>query len=839
MNAMSLWTRSSVNDKAQGLNDMVLASSEISTKANIPETSVIVLNHNGKQHLGPCLTSLLELDYPKDRLEIILVDNGSSDGSVAWVAERFPDVKIVALDDNLGFCAGNNRGAEAAQGEYIAFLNNDTRVHSQWLKELVRLPMQQPEIVSTAARILDWEGKVIDFAGATMNFHGFAFQRHFGFPAQDARMYEQEEPILFACGGSMLIKRDIFLAVGGFDEDYFIYFEDADLGWRLWLMGYQVWFVPSAVSYHRLHATMDAFHDFRKTVLYERNALSTIIKNYEKENLQKVLPAALFLAIKRSIRYLDMAGWDRGSYYIKGPPAARVFERLPRSAISVLVALDEVLENMPRLIEKRAFVQACRKRPDEEIFHLFGQPMRVHTTHHNADESYARSHYVALSCFEIDDLFSKDPKRVLVVASDLLPLPGQPTTGAGLRAWSLGEGLRSQGHEVIYSMPRAAARGREDLIPVEVLVNVWDQGRLDQVVERVAPDVVVACGWSVLSNLRRATCPIVVDQHGPHLLERQMQGHLDFEHNEAEKLSGLAKADFFTCPGRKQWEYFLPWLRKAGWEDPEGRSAIVPVSLAPLLPEHRPTYGEVVFVYGGVFLPWQDPSLGLRTLAEVLAERQQGHLEIFGGPHPFIPMSTGIFDRLREELSKNPRVEFHPLIPREQLLEIYQQAHVAIDLMKRNPERELAFTTRTVEYLWCGLPVIYNDYSELSRYISEYNAGWIVDPENKEEIAKVIDEILSSPEMLSEYSQNAQRLVRERLTWDKTIEPLDRFCRNPVIRQRPQHFFSPEPMEGAKPSGKTLEMLIDEARFHYRQGGIKRLLKETAGFIRRRMSRGP
>ena len=116
---------------------------------------------------------------------------------------------------------------------------------------------------------------------------------------------------------------------------------------------------------------------------------------------------------------------------------------------------------------------------------------------------------------------------------------------------------------------------------------------------------------------------------------------------------------------------------------------------------------------------------------------------------------------------------------RDQLLEIYRSASVALEAMLYNLERELAFTTRTIEYLWCGLPVLYNDYGEVSEHIREYDAGWTVDPESDAQLAAALEEIFCDPGAVRRKSRNAQRLVRERFTWDRTIEPLLDFLRHP------------------------------------------------------------
>ncbi len=136
-----------------------------------------------------------------------------------------------------------------------------------------------------------------------------------------------------------------------------------------------------------------------------------------------------------------------------------------------------------------------------------------------------------------------------------------------------------------------------------------------------------------------------------------------------------------------------------------------------------------------------------------------------------------------DRLGRSRRVEIRGLVAHDELVEAYTRSHVAIDLMKANTERRLAFTTRTVEYLWCGLPVIYNDYAELAEHIREYEAGWTVDPEDAEGLGRVITEVFEHPDQVDERGRNAQRLVRDRFTWERTIAPADHFLRHPSVRR--------------------------------------------------------
>jgi GT2 family glycosyltransferase len=790
--------------------------------SDCPSVTVIVLNYNGRQHLEGCLPSLIELDYPAERLELMVLDNASSDGSVEFVRSRYPRVRIVQSDTNLGFAAGNNLGARQANTRYVVFLNNDMRVDSRFAKGLFEAIQSDAEAVCASAKILNWDGSKFDFAGSAAHFSGRGYQVGLGMPFAE-NLYTDTRPILFPCGGAMMVDRQVFLDVGGFDEDYFIYYEDLDLGWRLWVMGYKVVFAPDAVAYHHHHGTMRSTSEHRKELLYKRNALYSVIKNYGDENLGQILPAALLEAVSgvvtQSIRRRHL---DPSDYHIKSPGRSRSsVVHLDKRDAATLMAMHEVARNLPQLMDKRRSIQARRRRSDAEVARMFRWPFRM------LPGTESGTQHLVVDAFNLHRLFGSATRRVLVISSDILPYPGLPTVGSGLRSWGLGQGLKNLGHDVVFSMPRAALKGRERLIPADIACLTWEWYDMHEVVRQVEPDVVVVCNWPLLDILdaEKVEAPIILDQHGPHLMERTFQGFGDQDDNVKRKVNALRKADYFTCAGAWQHNYFQSWLERAGWTEQERRErgCAIPVSMPPQLPDRAPRE-ELTFVYGGVFLPWQDPSLGLSILVEEMERRKQGRLRFFGGRHVVYPMDPGVFEHLADQLNKSPRVIVSGFVTHDELIEEYRQAHVAFDLMKRNPERELAFTTRTVEYLWCGLPVVHNDYSELSEYIREYDAGWTVDPEDREGIRAVLDEVFTQPQRVAERGRNAQRLVRERLNWDRTTESLDRFVRCVDVRS-----------SADRSKEQWLRHLWDRTVSRYRKGGINAIVGEVVPYVRWRL----
>jgi glycosyltransferase involved in cell wall biosynthesis len=408
-------------------------------------------------------------------------------------------------------------------------------------------------------------------------------------------------------------------------------------------------------------------------------------------------------------------------------------------------------------------------------------------------------------------------RRVLVLSGDILPYPGLPTSGAGLRAWGIANGLASAGHDVTLLMPgnSLAALDVPSERKAELAAWIYAPERCDEAIARWQPEVIVLQHWWLAMHVEASDLPLVIDLHGPLLLETLYQDLPHYEELAAQKIQALSRADFITCAGDEQRKYFYPWLMLAGFDLREPAIASVPVSLSPDLPPHR-AEGEVSFVYGGIYLPWQNPLVALGALVERLEAHAAGRLHFFGGAHPVLKLAAAEYEAIERQLAASERVVSHGLVSHDRLLDEYRRAHVAFDVMARNPERELAFTTRTVEYLWCGLPVVYNDYAELARPIREYEAGWTVDPLDRAAIAAVVDTILDDPAEVERRSDNARRLARERLAWDRTIAPLDAFCRQPRKR-RPhgRHLASLATRRDAAPASPDvvhgdLGLLIDQ-----------------------------
>ena len=217
-----------------------------------PLVSVIIPNWNGAHHLPTCLESLRRQTYP--HVEVIVADNGSTDGSLALLARDYPEVRVLELGENRGFAGGCNAGIRVAQGAFVVLLNNDTGAAPRWLEEIVTTFQRHPEAGIVASKMLLFDQRdTLHTAGDFYRLDGIPGNR--GVWQKDVGQYDREETVFSACGGSAAYRKATLDQVGLLDEDFFFSCEDVDLAWRAQLAGWQCIYAPRAVVYHRLSAT--------------------------------------------------------------------------------------------------------------------------------------------------------------------------------------------------------------------------------------------------------------------------------------------------------------------------------------------------------------------------------------------------------------------------------------------------------------------------------------------------------------------------------------------------------------------------------------------------------
>jgi hypothetical protein len=812
-----------------------------------PPLAVVVPNYNGAKHLEACFASLEALDYPPDRLELVLVDNGSTDDSLALLRRRFPRVRVLRNRSNLGFAAACNQGVAAARAPYVALLNNDARVAPDWARELVAPLLAYPTVAAVGARILDWTGARIDFAGGLLNFYGHAFQRLYGAPA-DADPDLSLRPTLFACGCAMAVRREAFLAAGGFDEAYFAFFEDVDLGWRLWLLGYVVLYAPRAVAYHRGHGTAARLPAHQLRVLYERNALYSVLKNYETATLARVLPAALLLAAQRGL----LTGRVETAPYVLGREGGAPTEPVARLALSHFLALGEIGLKLDAVWARRAAVQAARRRPDAAILPLFGEPFMPNYV----EPLYLETQERLVRVFGLDRLFTAGPPPALeavlgpparaVVPPAVTPAPARPAAraatpaapasaapvlivcgdpvgaqmaGPGVRCWEMARALARAGLPVLLAVPNTDPPAGDGF---QVVSYAGRPERVVPLARQARAAIVQGFLLQKAPALEALATPLVVDLYDPFILENLAffaRDRLAFREAMHDEHLGVLNAqlragDFFLCASERQRDYWLgmlaanhrlnpltydadPTLRALIDVVPYGLPPEPPRATGPAVKGVQPGIGpsDRLVLWSGGLWDWLDPLTLVRALARVATQRPDVRALFLGTRHPnaaLPPMTMPARVReLAEALGLAERVVFfRDWVPYAERANYLLEADVAVSLHPASVETRYAFRSRLLDCIWAGLPIVCTDGDALADLVAREGLGRVVPPGDDAAVADALLALLARPALRAEWAPRFAR-VAAGLTWDRAVAPLVAYCRAP--RRAPDRAAALEP----------------------------------------------
>jgi len=278
------------------------------------EVSVVIPNYNGMKYIENCLDSIYRVQRPEDPvMEVLVVDNGSEDGSRELVETKYPQVVMVALDDNYGFCGAVNAGIKASRAPFVILLNNDTEVCEGFVAELLRGIRKSEKIFSCEAKMIQlYDKTVLDDAGDFYCALGWAFARGKGKPADS---YGRAGEIFACCGGAAIYRKAVFEEIGLFDEEHFAYLEDIDIGYRAKRRGYHNMYMPRAKVYHAGSGTSGSRYNEFKVRYSSRNSIYLIYKNMPFVQILLNLP---LLFIGFGIKFLFFLKKGMGREYAAG-----------------------------------------------------------------------------------------------------------------------------------------------------------------------------------------------------------------------------------------------------------------------------------------------------------------------------------------------------------------------------------------------------------------------------------------------------------------------------------------------------------------------------------------
>ena len=275
------------------------------------EVSVVIPNFNGIAFLDSVLASLE--GQTLSNFEVILVDNGSTDGSCSFVTANYPWVHLIELSENFGFCGAVNAGIRAAKAPYVLLLNNDTEVKEDFVEEMLAAIRRHKNAFSCGARMVQYHDRDrLDDVGNYYCALGWSFARGRG---KDIHAYETEDKIFSACAGAAIYRKKIIEKIGYFDGEHFAYLEDTDIGYRARIYGYENWYAPKAIVYHVGSGTSGSRYNQFKTRYSSRNNIYLIYKNMPLLQIILNLP---FLAVGFLIKFLFFAVKGMGKEYAAG-----------------------------------------------------------------------------------------------------------------------------------------------------------------------------------------------------------------------------------------------------------------------------------------------------------------------------------------------------------------------------------------------------------------------------------------------------------------------------------------------------------------------------------------
>lgn len=326
--------------------------------------SIVILNYNGVKYLEEFLPGVIR---HSEGFEIVVADNASSDHSIALVQEKFPSVRIIQLDSNYGFCGGYNRALQRLDSKYFLLLNSDIEVTANWLTPLLKLMEENPDVAAVQPKIRSYHQKgLFEYAGAAGGYidkYGYPFCRGriLGVLEKDEGQYDDTTEIFWATGACMMVRSDLYLRFGGFDERFFAHMEEIDLCWRLKNAGYRIMCHPGSVVYHVGGGTLPKDNP-RKVYYNFRNSLYVLAKNLPgKQLFGRILvrlaldfPAALFYLLKGSPGSVWSIFLAHISFY-------RMLSRLLGERVGKKISLESMVGCYPKSLLRKYYFTGVRK----------------------------------------------------------------------------------------------------------------------------------------------------------------------------------------------------------------------------------------------------------------------------------------------------------------------------------------------------------------------------------------------------------------------------------------------------------------------------------------------
>jgi hypothetical protein len=734
-----------------------------------PVVSVVIPSHNGLQHLRECIDSLAVQRYP--RIEIIVVDDRSTDGTTEYMAAHHPEVKVLRQKGGPNFAAACNLGISQAAGDLILLLNNDTVLEPTAVAQLVAAQSGQPDVGGVAAMMRFYDNPAfVNGLGTYVPARGHGYD--LGIGSLDLGQFDQVAEVPLLCFGAALLTRDALSRVGPLDESYEFYYEDADWSYRARASGLRLLAAPSALVYHKFGASTNALHPSIKVRTVTRNRLRFAVKNLPAgaalaRVARNAVDDAREVALNFSLGHLRVAwsfaaGW--WDFFRQAPGAVLERRRLWRMPGRMTVDLDRLASPFPG-------PEMQAEYPRLTIGSVLGR-------------------YRA----QLDRLATPSPlPRLLIVSPDVV---GANMGGVGMRYTELARAL-SRCAVVTLAAPQGSY-----LAPSEFAFRAFTMGDCNTLRHLVdSAEIILLSGALVYHHpfLRQVGQYLVVDLYDPTVLENlerfrplplaDRNGLHETELGITREL--LALGDFFLCASERQRDYWLGALTTVGRVNPETRDSdpclrrlidVVPFGIPDIAPQHsrqvlkgvHPGIGpdDRVVLWGGGLWDWLDPLTLVDAMPDVLRAIPQVRLFFMGTrhPNPAVPasaMAKRTKDRADSLGLTDHAVFFNDWVPYADRADYLLEADVGVSLHPNHAETRFSVRTRLLDYMWAGLPMVVSAGDTLSEVVARYKLGRVVAPGDAAQVAAALVELLGEPR-----DQNAFAEAQAQFRWSRVARPL-------------------------------------------------------------------
>lgn len=805
--------------------------------------SIVIVVHNSLEWLEECIESIRSQTYQP--LEVLVVDNASTDGTENWAAESHPEISYFRIAEQISFAKAINYGVEQAQGEYILLLNPDTKLEADAVAKMYERIGDSADCAAVAAKIkFLWAPGFLNGLGNRVG--AFSWGEDIGLGHLDLGQFDGWDELPSSCFAAAMISKRIWGEVGPADEKFPMYYEDSEWSYRARGKGYRILAAPEAIIYHSFSGRIPVGEKINlnatklENVVYGRLRFARkLLDQYFARYLLSYLVADIGkgLGYLLSLRFDLLAGIKRG--------------------------WTRFLNDLPEIRKERQALLMEKSVPDESLFSIQKDMPGLIIWRGLPELTWdlVRNHYLRLilggKTNELSEFRErKKATRLLIISHDVID---EKMAGPGMRYLEMGKAL-SGDLQVTIAVP-----AETKLVLPEVDLKAYRDDHPEYL-----KNLVDKCDVLLISSflaerfpfLSNTNARIVVDFYDPFVLENlhyyfdeppENQHYLNQQSVEiTNKLARIG--DFFICGNERQRDYWLGVLTANGRVnpenyrlDPELRSLIDVVGIGH--PERPPKPGNFlrdihphvpeeakIVLWGGGIWNWLDPLTLIRAWPQVLDRIPLARLVFLGSRHPNPQIPGHEMARkamiLAEEIGeKDKSILFIDWISYQDRESLLSEADIGVTLHPIHVETRYSIRTRMMDYFWAKLPVIVTEGDITSEWVQEYQLGEVVPPFDPDAVARAMVSILGrSKDSWAPAFDNFQEIM----TWKNVVAPLRKYC-----------------LEGAPAPDRATRGLIDDrissssvnwktrfarARFIYRSEGWQGLSHRTWRYIQRNLA---